>query len=373
MADTSVITASGLAGLFGIPGVDPRQQQEEAVAFKNAQLTPMQQLSARAIGRGKAAGREIAGLFGVEDPIMKEQSIARQVRVELQQQGLNPSSPEYWDKMVGRLGELGASKAQAEATNIGLQVKEKVQKIATDKATEAAKLREKVPAIDEQAATIRFNELVQQYGPVEGAKKYRAEQLAAKKSVAAAGVPQPGMVGLSDLKGAQDLVNQYTKAPKEKLEKVGEIGVLINEISKNPTALPQLQRSLVKLAGDSQIGQNEVKNILGSSGFTADIIDGVNKFLTGAPTNAKIQDVARGVKAIEQFYAKQYEQGRETSKRVLSNAKLDERTIADLIPKAYSTGPKAPSLNEWLIAAKRANPNASDAELTQYYNNKYAK
>lgn len=342
MADNSVISRSGLAGLFGIPGVDLRQQQEEKDAFARAQLTPMQQLSARAIGQGKAAGRELAGLFGAEDPMMKEQSVARQARMEIQQRGIQPNSPEFWDALTVRLGELGAPNAQAEAANIGMQVKEKTQKIATDRATEQAKLREKTPSIEEQAATIRFNELVQQFGPVEGAKKYREEQLTGKKSVAAAGVPGPGQVKVSDLKGAKDIVDDYTKAPREKLRAVGEIGVLINQISTNPTALPQLQRSLVKLAGDSQIGQNEVKNILGSSGFTADVIDGVNKFLTGAPTTAKIQDVARGVKAIEQFYAQQYEQGRETSKRVLANAKLDERTINDLVPRAYSTGSKAP-------------------------------
>ena len=129
MADNSVISQSGLASLFGIPGYDQRAELEKAAAFKNAQLTPMQQLSARAIGSGKAAGRELAGLFGVEDPIMKEQSLARQVRGELQQQGLNPNTPEYWDKLVGRLGEVGATRAQAEAANIGLQVKEKVASI----------------------------------------------------------------------------------------------------------------------------------------------------------------------------------------------------------------------------------------------------
>ena len=66
MADNSVITQSGLAGLFGTPGYDPRAEMERAAAFKNAQLSPMQQLSARAIGSGKAAGRELAGELGFD-------------------------------------------------------------------------------------------------------------------------------------------------------------------------------------------------------------------------------------------------------------------------------------------------------------------
>jgi hypothetical protein len=134
MADNSVITQSGLAGLFGTPGYDPRAEMERAAAFKNAQLSPMQQLSARAIGSGKAAGRELAGLFGAEDPVMKEQSVARQARMEIQQRGLQPNTAEFWDALTTRLGELGAPNAQAEASNNGLQVKSKVQKIATDKA-----------------------------------------------------------------------------------------------------------------------------------------------------------------------------------------------------------------------------------------------
>jgi hypothetical protein len=191
MADNSVISRSGLASLFGVPGVDFRQQQEEKAAFDRANLTPMQQLSARAIGQGKAAGRELAGLFGAEDPVLKEQSAAKQARVEVQQQGLQPNTPEFWDALTVRLGELGAPNAQAEASNIGMQVKEKTQKIATDRATEQAKLREKIPAVQEQADTIRFNELVQQFGTVEGARRYREEQLTGKKSIAAAGAP-PG-------------------------------------------------------------------------------------------------------------------------------------------------------------------------------------
>jgi hypothetical protein len=214
-------------------------------------------------------------------------------------------------------------------------------------ATVKQKSRESIPTPQTVAESNKLASLQAKYpetleGRAKAADEFAEWKSSFKQKEAAAGVPSPGMVNVTDLKGAKSIVDDYTKAPRDKLKSVGEIGVLINQISTNPTALPQLQRSLVKLAGDSQIGQNEVKNILGSSGFTADVIDGVNKFLTGAPTNAKIQDVARGVKAIEQFYAQQYEQGRETSKRVLANAKLDARTIDDLIPKAYSTGAQAP-------------------------------
>lgn len=209
MADNSVISRSGLSSLFGIPGVDMRQQQEEKEAFSRASLTPMQQLSARAIGQGKAAGREIAGLFGAQDPVMKEQSLARQARVEVQQQGLQPNTPEFWDTLTVRLGELGATNAQAEASNIGMQIKEKTQKIATDRATEQAKLREKIPAVQEQADTIRFNELVQQFGTQEGARRYRLEQQEGKVKVASASATPASKTILGvESKKAEDLQKQ---------------------------------------------------------------------------------------------------------------------------------------------------------------------
>lgn len=354
-----------VGGLFGITPESYQQGMARRTTADNltaAQLTPGQLAGYYAMEAGSGLGRATQGLLGVEDPQMQLISRTNQLVQEI---GID--TPEKLKTLAGELQKLPGGAALA------AQALEEADKRLVSAATVKQKSRENIPAAEETAKRIRLNELIEQLGEIEGAKQFNKEQLEGKKSVAAAGVPVPGMVGISDLKGAKSIVDDYTKAPRDKLKAVGEIGVLINQISTNPTALPQLQRSLVKLAGDNQIGQNEVKNILGSSGFTADVIDGVNKFLTGAPTDAKLQDVARGVKAIEQFYAKQYEQGRETSKRVLSNAKLDERTIADLIPSAYNTGRAAPSLNEWLAAAKRANPKATDAELTQYYNNKYAK
>jgi hypothetical protein len=337
MADKDIV-----GGMFGITP-EMYQQRADELAFAQAQrigaaasgpgtmLSPsLAPFYTGAAQQGQMLSKGIGGLLGVEDP---ELSLVRQTSQLAQQIGVN--TPEKLQTLAGELQKLPGGAALA-AQAIG-----QANKMLESAATVKQKSRESIPAAEEQANRIRLAQLVEELGPEEGAAAFRKELQEGKVKVAAAGVPQPGMVNVTDLKGAKSIVDDYTKAPRDKLKSVGEIGVLINQISTNPTALPQLQRSLVKLAGDSQIGQNEVKNILGSSGFTADVIDGVNKFLTGAPTNAKIQDVARGVKAIEQFYATQYEQGRETSKRVLANAKLDTRTIDDLIPKAYSTGTQA--------------------------------
>jgi hypothetical protein len=307
------------------------QQRAASVAQPGTMMNPsLAPFYAQAAQQGQLIGRGVGGLLGVEDPQLNMIRDVQQMRTQF-----DVSNPTGLRQFASALGQKGY-------TDLAIQATAKAADIDKDIAAAVKSRRESTPAAEEQAKRIRLAELQDELGEVEGARQFNKEQQEGKVRVAAAGVPAPGMVNVTDLKGAKSIVDDYTKAPRDKLKSVGEIGVLINQISTNPTALPQLQRSLVKLAGDSQIGQNEVKNILGSSGFTADVIDGVNKFLTGAPTNTKIQDVARGVKAIEQFYATQYEQGRETSKRVLANAKLDTRTIDDLIPKAYSTGPQTP-------------------------------
>ena len=322
-----------VGGLFGMTPESYQQgmnRRDSATNLTAAQLTPGQLAGFYAMEAGTGLGRATQGLLGVEDPELMKIRDVQQMRTQF-----DVSTPAGIRSFAQALGQKGY-------TDLAMQATARAADIDKDIATAEKARMERLPTADVAANRVIYNDLVSQFGEVEGARRYNQLVQEGKVKVAAAGVPAPGMVNVTDLKGAKSIVDDYTKAPRDKLKSVGEIGVLINQISTNPTALPQLQRSLVKLAGDSQIGQNEVKNILGSSGFTADVIDGVNKFLTGAPTNAKIQDVARGVKAIEQFYANQYEQGRETSKRVLANAKLDARTIDDLIPKAYGTGKQTP-------------------------------
>jgi len=61
----------------------------------------------------------------------------------------------------------------------------------------------------------------------------------------------------------------------------------------------------------------------------------------------------------------------------LTNSKFDPQIVEDLVGPALKTTPPAggaktvPALANWLIQARAANPNVSDAELTAYYNKKY--
>ena len=74
-------------------------------------------------------------------------------------------------------------------------------------------------------------------------------------------------------------------------------------------------------------------------------IDGINKFLTGAPTNTKIDDVLKGFKVLEGVYAKQYETGRKKADTVLKEGKINDQTRSAVLPPAYNTAPAKPTSN----------------------------
>ena len=63
-------------GLFGVPSASDilrqQQQQDQMLAMRQAQLAPGQGLMYQAASAGQRAGRSIAGLFGIEDPALKE-------------------------------------------------------------------------------------------------------------------------------------------------------------------------------------------------------------------------------------------------------------------------------------------------------------
>ena len=156
---------------------------------------------------------------------------------------------------------------------------------------------------------------------------------------AEAGVPRPGEVKITDIATAQSVVDRYVKDPKDKLTTVNNAKTQLALAFKGEgAALPQLQRQLVKLVGDSQIGQGEVRDALGSAGIVSDTISAVNKFMTGVPTQDKLKSVEQVINALEDINARSFNQGRKQAEQVVGEAKFSEQTRKTLIPPAYKTG-----------------------------------
>jgi hypothetical protein len=390
------IAPSFSTGLLGYDPLEQQRQQQKLWAGMYGQASsPYEKIG---IGVGQLGGALIGGLMG-DSPQQKKEKAVMTVKQQADQQ-FTPGSPEYFRFVAENLpaeysdskayAMQEAAKAQAAADKMYLDRVETVtkspQQLGIVSAPISAQVQSQIakmsaggqPLNEQQIAALQASPQYQQLigltsaqaagvekqtppvntivdralyqealkeaegDPQKAAIIYNNREQAEKRGVAQAGVaPAPGNVPLNVLSQAMDITSQYTKAPKLALDNIGRIAAIGEEVKRNPTVLPQFRRELVKLAGDSQIGQNEVKAILGSAGFASDVINGVNSFLTGAPTNVKIDDVLRGVKALESHAAKQYEAGRQKAKVVLDQGRIAPETRDAILPPAYQM-PKAP-------------------------------
>jgi hypothetical protein len=353
--------------LFGISPQDIAQQQSlanEKAAFNYANLSAPEQAQYGAFMGGRLAGNAVSNMLGVQDPEMQQASIAQRLASQF-----DTTTPQGMEQFAAALNQAGAPMFAAMAVD-------RRNKMLESQATIAAKMREKIPATGELVNQSLYADALRRAGgdPIKAAQIYDAEEQAKKKQVAAAGAPPSGQVPLTTLGQAVNLVDEFTSKPKAKLDQIKVVSSLGQGVKNNPTLLPQFQREAVKFAGDNQISAQEVNRVLGSSGFAADTIDGINKFLTGAPTDTKIDDVLKGFKVLEKTYADQYNTGRKKAETVLTEGKINEQTRNAVLPPAYNTAPTTvPDLNTFLTKARVANPGKSDAELTTFYNNKYRK
>jgi hypothetical protein len=154
----------------------------------------------------------------------------------------------------------------------------------------------------------------------------------------AAGVPQSGEVKIQDLASARGLVKDLTGSSKDKLDTVRDVRTQLNLAKKGEgAALPQLQRQLIKLVGDSQISQAEVRAALGSAGIVGDTINAVNQFMTGVPTADKLASVEKVIDALEDINAQSYNRSRKQAAEIIGEARFNEQTKKALIPPEYKT------------------------------------
>lgn len=393
------IAPSFTTGLLGYDPLEQQRQQQKMWAGMYGQASsPYEKIG---IGIGQLGGALIGGLMGDSPQQKKEKAVA-----EIKQQAdaqFTPGSPEYFRFVAENLpaeyadsrayaaqeamkAETAAQKmyldrvktvtenpaqmgivsapisaqvqAQIAKMSVGgqplnekqiaeLQASPQYQQLVGLTSAQQAGVTKQAPVIGERVNQALYEDALRRAGgdPIKAAQIYDAEEQAKKKGVAAAGVaPAPGNVPLTVLKQAQDIVNEYTSKPKLALDNIGRIAVIGEQVKKNPTVLPQFRRELVKLAGDSQIGQNEVKAILGSEGFASDVINGVNNFLEGKPTNVKIDNVLAGVKALEMYTAKQYDTGRQKAKTVLDQGNIAPETRDAILPPAYRMPIPAPKV-----------------------------
>lgn len=344
----------GAALVGGLMGDSPQQKKEKAVADikqqADAQFLPGSAEYFRFVAESLPAEYSDSKAYALQEA-MKAQAAAEKTYLDrVKTVTENPAqmgivSAPISAQIQSQIAKMSAGgQPLSESQIAALQASPQYQQLVGLTSAQQAGVTKQAPVINEVVNQGLYAEALREAGgdPQKAALIYNAREQAEKKKVAEAGVaPAPGNVPLNVLSQAMDITSQYTKAPKQSLDNIGRIAAIGEQVKKNPTVLPQFKRELVKLAGDSQIGQNEVKAILGSAGFASDVINGVNSFLTGAPTNVKIDDVLRGVKALETYAANQYETGRQKAKTVLDQGRIAPETRDAILPPAYQM-PKAP-------------------------------
>jgi hypothetical protein len=355
------------AGLFGIDPYALQQQQQTTLAnqaLQYASLSGAEQGQYGAYLGGGMAGQAFKGMMGIEDPQMKKAAVAQQL------------ASQFDITTADGLRQYAQALAQNGAPDLAQMAVKRADEMSVSQATVAAKMREKVPGTGEVVNQALYADALRRAGgdPIKAAQIYDQEEQLKRRQVAAAGAPPaPGQVPLTVIKQAQDIVNEYTAAPKKKLDQISVLATLGEGVKTNPTLLPKFQQESVRFAGDNQVSAKEVARSLGSMGFASDVVDGVNSFLEGKPTNVKIDKVLEGMAALQKVYADQYNTGRNKASTVLKQGNLDPETQNAILPAEFRMPGTAPSLNTWLTQARAANPGTSDADLTAYYNKKYPK
>jgi hypothetical protein len=347
----------GAALIGGLMGDSPAQKKEKAVAQikqqADSQFTPGTPEYFRFVAENLPAEYADSRAYAAQEAMKAETAAQKMYLDRVKTVTENPAqmgivSAPISAQIQSQIARMSAGGQPLNEQQIAeLQASPQYQQLVGLTSAQAAGVTKQAPVIGERVNQALYEDALRRAGgdPIKAAQIYDAEEQAKKKGVAAAGVaPAPGNVPLTVLKQAQDIVNDYTAKPKLALDNIGRIAVIGEQVKKNPTVLPQFRRELVKLAGDSQIGQNEVKAILGSEGFASDVINGVNNFLEGKPTNVKIDNVLAGVKALEMYTAKQYDTGRQKAKTVLDQGNIAPETRDAILPPAYRMPIPAPKV-----------------------------
>lgn len=330
------------AGLFGYDPTEIQQANQQRWATMYGQSGSPYEKMGMALGQiGTAAFK---GLFDIEDPAIAANKEATALASQFD---LNSAAglKEYTMALQQRAQQTGNSALAAIVPRAAAEY----QKAALNEATIEQKTREKAVPTGEKVNQQLFAKF-QQDAIKMGATPDQVDLVAAqlydryendkKVRVAGASVPQPGQVPLTTIKQAQDIVDQYTAKPLEKLNQIKTIGELGAGVKNNSTLMPTFQKEVAGFVKDSQISNKDFERALGSSGIAADAIDSVNKFFTGAPTNAKIDDILKGWKVVEKIYADQYNTGVKKATSVLQQGKIAPETQETIIPKPYNTTPK---------------------------------
>jgi hypothetical protein len=350
LGDTKDSTSKSIVGsLFGLsPDLVAQQQAQSALqssqnsAMQFAQLDPMQRAQYAIFQGGAGAAGGLMGALGPKSAAVQRAEQEAALRQKMGEMGIRLDNPQGYMQGAKLAMDMGLTDIAAKMGMAGAQLDKEMANAEKARREDTGELvnRDLYALALQEAGGDRML----------AAKIYNDRKQAEKRSVAAAGAAQYGQEKITNLSGAQGIVEKYTKQPFERLQAIDEAkGFLGMAKEGNTAAVPQLRRALVRLGGpDSQLAAKEIASIAGNAGIAGNVANAVNSFFTGTPTREEIKLIGKVIAGAESVIADQYNQGRQQAETVLGAAKLDPQTRQALLPpafkKAEKTYPNAPKV-----------------------------
>lgn len=364
-------------GLFGVSPQDILAQQQKAdqeLAMRQAQFAPGQGLMYQAASAGQRAGRSIAGLFGIEDPALKEATQMDELKkaVASQWDGSDPEKAlELFVQEANKRGFTSqALKASEKLTDLRMKKEEKESIIGLRKAqtTEAqrkgeAALKEKLTSpfgkVDPDKFTPESLALFQETGnykdlvqlpkdKVKFSDPYPMQGADGKQILVQRNLDTGQIEPIDKASRVSVSATAGTALPKN-LKAIGEVRQdflrtidpnvkAYNSASTSETMFDQALAGnfqgwraaitqLAKSVGDSQISAREIDAYGLDPSLVGNIVDKANTLLTGTPSRDTIlgaKKIATAIKNINQ-----------------QRARKEQEVYLDLATKAEGYSPEA--------------------------------
>ncbi len=358
--------------LFGPSIYDVQQQQmqqDQELAMRQAQLGAGQGLMYQAASAGQRAGRSIAGLFGVEDPKLKEASARQELKnaISAQWDGQDPvEAYKIMAKEAARLGltqEAIAAAAQVKAAEESALDKEQKRIRQTYEIGKLAAQTQEALRKADQAKTAKIPSLVQLQDARDSLDEaLQTEQDPQKRTmletrrnelnnaITKESTKEPNKVGVSttgqvvyydpetrkqftfDSQGKEvpftgqireggsttnvvlntsqtaALVDQGQKATKPIFDRVQSIDRSISLIDQNtPFSEAALRQEIASIFGDSQKAATEVKGLANTGSLDERIANRFVNFVSGKDTKVTNEDRRAVLVALRKRERDQYE------------------------------------------------------------------
>jgi len=329
-------------------------QEDEAITAKLAQLSPEQQLTRVALQGGRQAGKALGGLFGIEDPRLKEAAQQEAIFKELKDSGVDFTDSEqlypalinaYQSRgMIDKAIVASAKYEDVKSTSLKTQAEIGLKGAQTEKAlAEAAKAqREKLDtpfgkvdpdkftpeSLDKFRETGNYADLVAKPDkakapPSVGTDREavslelynknfmdltQPERVAVNKRVEeAAKSRQTTNITLNTGQTAA-LVAQGEQATKQISDRVQAIDRSITLIDQNtPFSEAALRQEIASIFGDSQKAATEIRALANTGSLDERIANRIVDFVSGKPTKVTNEDRRAVLVALRKRERDQYE------------------------------------------------------------------